>query len=402
MSTSKRTFSKFLLLSTGTDDTNIKSSKNNFNNNNNNIPRAIISSSDLNSNSFKISKKHSSLSNCSSSSSTFSLSSSAAITLLSLNKFNNEPKYLNPIEGSDSNNDGDRAGINNNNDNYYYYHFNSNTTRNISKMRPNPFSLPHEDMHNDMIKTIKCTNNNNNSENNSETLDSSFDDIEASPLNSKDIVSREDLFARERCFDYIVQAIDEVWARYCDTTSSAEADIYGDWNMFKKQKKSNNNDMPSTIRMNKPTRFYYNKPINFSDIEQDEIFDKSNTKSINAISEHSSSTIIGPEYDDDEEEDDEGYKTEVTEYETDSSCEYRTVSKLPDSIKLESLKLRLTKAKQDLESVYDSLELEDSIIFWKRWDMIKYSAIEVMEDDDDDEIVEDAIHELEDGRYFNK
>ena len=40
-------------------------------------------------------------------------------------------------------------------------------------------------------------------------------------------------------------------------------------------------------------------------------------------------------------------------------------------------------------------------LFWKRWDMIKYSTIELVEDDDDDEItIESTIEELENGRLF--
>ena len=39
-------------------------------------------------------------------------------------------------------------------------------------------------------------------------------------------------------------------------------------------------------------------------------------------------------------------------------------------------------------------------MFWKRWDMIKYSTIELVEDDDDDEIIESTIEELENGRLF--
>ncbi|CAL9736430.1 hypothetical protein MOSE0_J09494 [Monosporozyma servazzii] len=397
MSTSKRSYSKFLSLSGEQDNLlNNKFSIQN-NNNNNNIPRTTAKQQS--SNCFKLLKKNNYNNLSSASNSTYSSSAS----LLYLNKSN-----INPIES-------DYSDFNDNDDDSYYQ-FNSNNleSRKLANMRPNSFSFPGDNninnnnnssdeehlrtinsiirdnnLLNDTNSIINNNNNNNNNinnNNNSNTVDS-FNETNVN--GTKNHTPREDLIARERCFDYIVQAIDEVWARYCDTTSSAEVDMYDDWNVIKKQgctaAAHNNNNS------NKPTRFYYNKHIQYSDNEQDDdqIFDN---KSNSSTTIHNN-TITDEEY---------GYKTEVTEYETDSSSECRTVSKLPDSMKLESLKLRLTKAKNDLESVYDSIEFEDSIIFWKRWDMIKYSTVELMEDDDDDDVVEDAINELEEGRFFNE
>lgn len=377
MSTSKRSYSKFLGLSD--EDNLLNSSSFSINN----IPRTT-KQSNLQNSSFKLLKKTNiNNNNC---------SSSAASSLLYLNKSNITSDYNDLIDSSDDENDND-----------YNYHSNSINKEKIASIRPNSFSFACADNNNNtsdeehrkLINSI--INENNNLLNDSNTINNNKDSIDSfdDTLNNiKNQTPKEDLIARERCFDYIVQAIDEVWARYCDTTSSAEVDMYDDWNIIKRQKisalQNNNNN-------NKPTRFYYNKSIHYSDNEQDDdqIFDNKsiNNKSID------SSIITNQTIRD---EDDDGYKTEVTEYETDSSSEYRTVSKLPDSIKLQSLKLRLTKAKNDLESVYDSRELEDSVIFWKRWDMIKYSTVELMEDDDDDDVVEDAINELEEGRFFNE
>lgn len=188
----------------------------------------------------------------------------------------------------------------------------------------------------------------------------------------KSQVSKSDLVARERCFDYIVQSIDEVWARYCDTTSSAEAVVY------------NNFGAKTQVGVKIPS-LQSHKTLNISENETD-----------------SDNCTLGGTEDPDTEDDDEssGYKSEATnptEYETDHG-ENRTVSNLPDSVKLQSLKHRLTKAKNDLELVYDSKQLDDSVSFWRRWDMIKYSAVEMMEDDDDDDVIENAIEELEQGR----
>lgn len=192
-------------------------------------------------------------------------------------------------------------------------------------------------------------------------------------------VSKMDLSARGRCFDYIVQSIDEVWARYCDTTSSAEAIVYANLACKKAQKSGRSTE----------THQYHHshKALKISDNETD------------------SDIIAGDADDNDNDEDDDessGYKSEATnptEYETDYG-ESRTVSNLPDSVKLQSLKSRLTNAKHDLEQVYDSKENDDSCSFWRRWDMIKYSAVEMMEEDDDDEIIENVIEELEQGRWY--
>lgn len=191
----------------------------------------------------------------------------------------------------------------------------------------------------------------------------------------KSQVSKLDMAARERCFDYIVQSIDEVWARYCDTTSSAEAVVYNNF--------AAKNHMGVSI-----STLNSHKPLDISDNETDC---------------DSSATEGGDEVPSDDDES-SGYKSEATnpteyENETDHS-ETRTVSNLPDSVKLQSLKHRLTKAKGDLELVYDSRELHDSQSFWRRWDMIKYSAVEMMEDDDDDEVIENTIAELEQGRCY--
>lgn len=186
-----------------------------------------------------------------------------------------------------------------------------------------------------------------------------------------------DLMARERCFDYIVQSIDEVWARYCDTTSNAEAAVYGDHQRGKKCRQVSAGPKKPTFY----THLQRERALRISD------------------SDGGSSEVEGSEVDDEPLADDGAENTIFTDYETDHS-ESRTVSNLPDSVKLQSLKSRLTKAKGDLEQVYDSSEFADGCAFWRRWDMIKYSAVEMMEEDDDDEIIENVIEELEQGRYY--
>lgn len=159
---------------------------------------------------------------------------------------------------------------------------------------------------------------------------------------SKSIVSDGDKVSRSRCFEYLVGAIDEAWARYCDVTTSVEDEVYG-----------------------------YNTP----------------------------SSVVT------DDEDCLGNTTDITDYESDfeiSKSHRSSVSSgdKSNSSSLQALKDRLTKAKYFLQDLVDSDDLTDVTSFWKRWDMIKYATIELVEDDDDDEVIESTIDELEDGRCF--
>jgi hypothetical protein len=168
--------------------------------------------------------------------------------------------------------------------------------------------------------------------------------------------SGEDQTARNRCFDYLVGAIDEAWARYCDATSYAEDEA-----------------------LNKTVEYLPNTPasIGFSEPEEEE-----------------------EEDDDDDDDVEEGYRsasTNITEYDSELD---KKGNNQPSSLKLQHLKDRLLKAKYYLQDYVDSYEEEDCISFWRRWDLVKYATIELVEDDDDDEIIESTIEELERGRLY--
>lgn len=123
-----------------------------------------------------------------------------------------------------------------------------------------------------------------------------------------------DVQARQRCLEYLVSAIDEVWARFCACTSFAEDQHYA-------------YDMPSPKQ--------------------------------------------------DADEDDE----------------------IEDSGKLQALKERLTKAKYYLQDLSDVSDMDASVSFWNRWDLVKYAVIEFVEDNgEEDEVIEGVCGELEDGR----
>ncbi|KAH3686605.1 hypothetical protein WICPIJ_002404 [Wickerhamomyces pijperi] len=162
-----------------------------------------------------------------------------------------------------------------------------------------------------------------------------------------------DISARNRCFDYLVSAIDEAWALYCDATSYAE----------------------------------------------DEVLNKSYTAP--AIPRCFRSSDNEDDDDQEEQEDDDfdaGYKsasTNITEYDSDD----KNSSKPTSSVKLQQLKDRLLKAKYYLQDYLDSDELDEAVAFWRRWDLIKYATVELVEDDDEDDVVESTIEDLEKGRY---
>ncbi|CAG88240.2 DEHA2E15730p [Debaryomyces hansenii CBS767] len=158
----------------------------------------------------------------------------------------------------------------------------------------------------------------------------------------KKVVSDDDKTSRSRCFEYLVGAIDEAWARYCDVTTSVEDEVYG-----------------------------YNTPSSIATDDEDYL----------------------------------GNTTDITDYESDFEISKSRQSSIStgdktNSSSLQALKDRLTKAKYFLQDLVDSDDLTDVVSFWKRWDMIKYATIELVEDDDDDEIIESTIDELEDGRCF--
>ncbi|KAH3668834.1 hypothetical protein OGAPHI_002589 [Ogataea philodendri] len=178
--------------------------------------------------------------------------------------------------------------------------------------------------------------------------------LEMSPK-SRHSLPNSDFAARSRCFEYLVGAIDEAWARYCDATAVDEDEVYG---------YDGGSAIPQTP---------------------------------NSIALTS--------------DEEEGYKSEIsthtniTEYESDYPAEApkqatRRVSEVPANVRLQQLKDRLIKTKYYLQDFVDSDNINECLLFWKKWDLIKYATIELVEDDDDDEVIESTIEELESGRYF--
>lgn len=214
-------------------------------------------------------------------------------------------------------------------------------------------------------------------------------------------IPRCDFIARSRCFEYLVGAIDEAWARYCDSTSYDEDLAYG--------YDDNNNDNSKIGRsmMNNGTDRH--NDVN-SGSSPNCVGNVANTPSSNTYSS-----------------DEEGYKTEfsatttLTEYDSDfhnqnnnklrsfsminntldetQSKNNRRVSEVPENVRLQELKDRFTKSKYYLEDLVDSDLHSDCLAFWTKWDLIKYSIVDFVEEDEEDDDIERKIDELESGRF---
>lgn len=147
-------------------------------------------------------------------------------------------------------------------------------------------------------------------------------------------VPESDITARARCFEYLVGAIDEVWAQYCDCTSSAEVQMYG-------------GDLPCS-----PVSLYDGLAV--SDNEDGQ----ANTEE------------DGP------------------------------ASGVERGIQLMNLKKRLLNAKYFFSELLENRSWDACAQFWDRWDLVKYSTVDLVEDTDDDEVVDHVCEEIEAGRAY--
>ncbi|KAF3991451.1 hypothetical protein FT662_01687 [Candidozyma haemuli var. vulneris] len=176
-----------------------------------------------------------------------------------------------------------------------------------------------------------------------------------------------DKCSRSKCFDYLVGAIDEAWARYCDAASYVEDETYG-------------YNTPNSVATDEEDD-YFGNTTDLTDYESD--FEHEHKLTAKPVSKRPS-MMAKP----------------VGIMSNDSTSRASSTSKDPSSCQLQALKDRLIKAKYFLQDLLESDDYQDASAFWKRWDMIKYAAIELVEDDDDDEIIESTIDDLEDGRLF--
>ncbi|RLV93029.1 hypothetical protein JA1_002780 [Spathaspora sp. JA1] len=173
--------------------------------------------------------------------------------------------------------------------------------------------------------------------------------------------------SRSRCFEYLVGAIDEAWARYCDATTHVEDEVYG-----------------------------YDTPRSVATDDEDNLFDNTTD-----MTDYEDSDFENHHEKPQQQQVPPTLPTAATFRRRLSSTSSMSSSKDdPSSCQLQELKNRLTKAKYYLQDLVDSDDYDEVASFWKRWDMIKYATIELVEDDDEDEIIESTIDELEAGRLF--
>lgn len=206
----------------------------------------------------------------------------------------------------------------------------------------------------------------------------------------KYVIPSTDRAARSRCFDYLVGAIDEAWARYCDATTHVEDEVYG-YNSPQSVATDDEDDDEDVFDNTTDITDYED-----SDYE-DAITANHNHHQQKPLMHHQQSqnyTLQHPQ---------PQRPAPTMRPRLSSSGSISSISSSkddPSSCQLQALKDRLTKAKYFLQDLVDSEDYNEVASFWKRWDMIKYATIELVEDDDDDEVVESTIEELEAGRLF--
>lgn len=136
-----------------------------------------------------------------------------------------------------------------------------------------------------------------------------------------------DTSARQRCFDYLLSAIDAIWAEYCDSTSAAESQLY----------------LPQS-----------------------------------PVSEASSAS---------------------SEENAGSSSHHVAISSQPESQRLMRMKQRLLDAKYKLTDLAGKCDPDASSQFWKYWDALRYTLVEIVDGEDEDEAT-DVLEDLEAGRFY--
>lgn len=183
-----------------------------------------------------------------------------------------------------------------------------------------------------------------------------------------------DKHARLRCFDYLIGAIDEAWASYCNAASYVEDETYG-------------YNSPASVATDDED--YCGNTTDLTDYESDHEHEKSDkTKQQRGIFSQQPQQMY-PAY----------RKPSIMGL--GSNVDMSRTGQDPSSCRLQALKERLIKAKYFLQDLVDSDDYNEAFDFWKRWDMIKYATIELVEDDDDDTVMESTIDELEHGRQFS-
>ncbi|ODQ63096.1 hypothetical protein NADFUDRAFT_72208 [Nadsonia fulvescens var. elongata DSM 6958] len=192
----------------------------------------------------------------------------------------------------------------------------------------------------------------------------------------KSTVLHSDLTARKRCFDYLVDAIDEAWARYCDSTN----DHYS------------YNQLPDS-------------PLSITD-ENGEYCDNNDEEDDNRCYIQDShrlqelkERLINAKYFLESYIGDNHVNTTTTCH---ANQDGNSSPLMGNSMSTKSFSVNFNASSvANTNTTTVNNDITSSSMFWRRWDLIKYAAIELVEDNtDDDDIIESKIVELEDGRVF--
>jgi len=168
-------------------------------------------------------------------------------------------------------------------------------------------------------------------------------------------VPESDVIARQRCFEYVHTAIDALWAEYCDSTSYAESIKY----------------MPHS-------------PV--SEHEDPVFLSSGDERSV--VAKFAENVEASP-------------SVSASPKRSDSSNGHErsgSISMQPESQSLMRQKKRLVDAKYYLTHFVNAHDVHSSSVFWRVWDQLKYSAVDLVEGDDDE--ADEVIDDLEAGRTY--
>jgi len=195
---------------------------------------------------------------------------------------------------------------------------------------------------------------------------------------------QHDIDARDRCFNYILETIDAVWAKYCDTTTLVEQDLYSkheddqdfanDENLVEDGTEGEEAYLTNQIfKRRSRRRSALSRRKSCSSV-------MSNRSSISTATSMTTPSTCDPY----------GMESDGCGMLNGVNCYGTPGTELEiDADKLTHFKQRLLSTKTYMEDLVDSADMVDLVNFWKKWDLIKYNCIQFMENDDDDEDEDD-------------
>ncbi|KAL6942673.1 hypothetical protein ACO0RG_001633 [Hanseniaspora osmophila] len=182
-----------------------------------------------------------------------------------------------------------------------------------------------------------------------------------------------DMDARERCFNYILETIDAVWARYCDATTLVEEEFYPTTAVNSPQISNNKTHKRSVSDIGRESSM--DETLDNST----DVLDQKTRRRCSSIVSGKSISMMNN-------------NNTMTNVQTQNDAQNNSATELEvDVNKLNHFKQRLSSTKMYMEDLVDSTDMLDLVNFWKKWDLIKYNCIQFMENDEDE--YEDDIYD---------